>query len=74
MTCYLFKNNGGDFGSSSLAEVQRFLLIGKQDDYDDDDESSSTYQDIFQSSSEVNGRILLDEFANPHRAHPLVNL
>ena len=31
MTFYLFKNNGGDFGSSSKAEVQRFLLVGKYD-------------------------------------------
>ena len=30
VACYLFKNNCGDFWSSSKAEVQRLLLIGKE--------------------------------------------
>ena len=33
-----------------------------------------TDQNILKSSSEVNRRVLLDKLADPHRAHPLVDL
>ena len=36
--------------------------------------SMITDQNILKSSSEVDRRVLLDELADPHRAHPLVDL
>ena len=36
--------------------------------------SMITDQNILKSSSEVNRYVLLDELANPHSAHPLVDL